>query len=82
MHFQGLNHSGSGSWVLHKGADLVGHAFFSIPGLSSSGDQVLGACSRPQLKALTYPLPHPSHLVFWVCNGVPSQVCLVSLLGS
>ena len=67
MHFPGLSCSGSGSRVLHKGADLVGPAFCAIPGLSSSGDQVFGACRCPQLKAATYPLPCPSCLVFWVC---------------
>ena len=67
LYFPGLNLSGSGSRVLHKGADLVGPAFCAIPGLSSSGDQVFGACRCPQLKAATYPLPCPSCLVFWVC---------------
>ena len=27
----GLNHSGSGSWVLHKGTDSVGPAFCALP---------------------------------------------------
>ena len=31
MYFPGLNHSGSGSWVLHRGADLVGPAFCALP---------------------------------------------------
>ena len=69
MHFPGLSRSGSGSLVLHKGTDLVGPAFAPVPGLRSSGDQFLGACSRPQLKAVTYPLPSPSGSVFWVYNG-------------
>ena len=69
MHFPGLSRSGSGSQVLHKGADLVGPVSASDPGLSSSGDQVLGVCSHPQLKAVTYPLPRPSRSIFWVCNG-------------
>ena len=30
MHFPGLSHSGSGSRVLHKGADLVGPAFCAL----------------------------------------------------
>ena len=30
IHFPGLSCSGSGSWVLHKGADLVGPAFFAL----------------------------------------------------
>ena len=42
MHFPGLSHSGSGTRVLHKGADLVGLVFVPFPGLSSSGDQVFG----------------------------------------
>ena len=31
VHFPGLSHSGSGSWVLHKGADSVGPAFCALP---------------------------------------------------
>ena len=77
MHFPGLSCSGSGSRVLCKGADLVGPAFAPVPGPSSSGDQVLGARSRPQLKAVTYPLLCPSRSVFWVYNGRA-----FSLLGS
>ena len=69
MHFPGLSHSGSGSWVLHKGVDLVGPAFCAVLGLSSSGDQVLGVCSHPQLEAASYHLPSPSCSGFWVCNG-------------
>ena len=31
MHLPGLSRSGSGTWVLHKGADLVGSAFSALP---------------------------------------------------
>ena len=31
VHFPGLNHSSSGSWVLHKGTDLGGSAFCALP---------------------------------------------------
>ena len=31
VHFPGLSCSGSGSWVLHKGADSVGTAFCILP---------------------------------------------------
>ena len=65
LHSPGLSCSGSGSQVLHKGADLV----VPVPGLSSSGDQVLGEHGRTQLKAVTYHLPCPSRSVFWVYNG-------------
>ena len=76
MHFPGLSHSGSGTRVLHKGADSVGPAFCALPRSSSSGDQVLGERGHPQLKAATYRLPRPCCLVFWVYNerifsGVP-----------
>ena len=47
MYFPGLSHSGSGSWVLHKGADSVGLCFVPFPGPSSSGDQMLGECNHP-----------------------------------
>ena len=40
MHFPGLNCSGSGSRVLHKG--WLGLHFVLFPGLNSSGDQVFG----------------------------------------
>ena len=35
VHSPGLSRSGSGSRVLHKGADLVGLAFCALPGPSS-----------------------------------------------
>ena len=31
MHFPGLSCSGSGSWVLCKGTDLIGHEFYALP---------------------------------------------------
>ena len=31
VHFPGLSHSGSGSWVLHKGTDSVGPTFCALP---------------------------------------------------
>ena len=31
VHFPHLSHSGSGSWVLHKGTDLVGIEFCALP---------------------------------------------------
>ena len=31
MHFPGLNRSGSGTWVVLRGADLVGPAFCALP---------------------------------------------------
>ena len=33
VHFPGLSHSGSGSWVLHKGTDSVWHVLGALPSL-------------------------------------------------
>ena len=76
-----LSESGPGLYALPRSKSLrfrfsgtpqrhrLGWAcFVPFPGLSSSGDQVLGEPSRPQLKAVTYRLPHPSYSVFWVYN--------------
>ena len=54
----------------------LGLHFVPFPGLSSSGDQVLGERSCPQVGAATYHLPRPCCSVFWVYNlctlsGVP-----------
>ena len=43
--------------------------FVPFPGPSSSGDQVLGEHSQPQLEGASYHLPGPSHSVSWVLNG-------------
>ena len=68
MHFQVLNHSGSGSQILHKVQTWLGLRFVPFPGPSSSGDQVLGEHSHPQVRAVTYHLPRPCHSVFCVYN--------------
>ena len=56
VQFLGLSHSGSGSQVLHRGADLVGPAFCPLPGPSSSSDQMLGEHTLPGVGA-SYHLP-------------------------
>ena len=59
VHFPGLSHSGSGSWVLHKGADSVGSAFYAFPCPSSSGNQELEELTLLRC-SVTYPLPIPA----------------------
>ena len=52
-----------------SGEDLqtwLGLRFVPFPGLTSSGDQVLGKCSLPRWCGVSYHLPHPSRLVSWV----------------
>ena len=49
MHFPGLSCSGSGTWVVLRGADSVGPAFCPFPVPSSSGDKVFGEYGRCDL---------------------------------
>ena len=63
MHLPGLSRSGSGFRVLHKGADRLGLRFVPVPGPSSSGDQVLGERSHPQVGRGCVLLPPPSKLL-------------------
>ena len=74
----GLSRSGSGSWVLHKGADSVGSAFCALP--RSEQLRRPGAwrvhCPRWAVRLITSRLPAPR---FPVCaTGAPPQVCRVS----
>ena len=46
----------------------LGLRFVPFPGPSSSGDQVLGKHSRPQLKAVTYHLTRLTRSIFWEYN--------------
>ena len=83
IHFPGLSHSGSGSQVLHKGADLVGPAFCALP--RSEQLRWPGAWREQSppgagVHLITSPVPAAQ---FSGCTmGTPSQVCHVSLLGS
>ena len=52
MHLPGLSCSGSGTRVVFRGADPVGPAFFALPALSSSGDEVFGERSHCDLSPL------------------------------
>ena len=79
MHFPDLCHSGSGSWVLHKGTDSVAPEFCAFSSPSSSGDQVLGKCTLPRYSA-SYHLPSPSSSLSSCTAGAPCQVCHVSPL--
>ena len=66
-----------------SGEDLqtwLGLRFVPFPGLTSSGDQVLGKCSLPRWCGVSYHLPHPSRLVSWVHIGstVSGVLCVSS----
>ena len=68
MHFPVLNHSGSGSRILHKGQTWLGLCFVPFPGPSSSDDQVFGECGRcdlspPRSLPLGFLGVQPAHLL-------------------
>ena len=77
--FQGLSYSGSGSWVLHKGTDLVGPEFCALPRCNQLRQPGAWRAHSPQVGGASYHLPGPSRLVSWVCSGsVISGVLCVS----
>ena len=83
IHFPGLSHSGSGSQVLHKGADLVGPAFCALP--RSKQLRWPGAWQEQSPAGWGVHLiasPVPAAQFSGCTTGMPSQVCHVSLLGS
>ena len=82
MHFPNLSCSGSGSWVLHKGTDSVGHVFCAIP--RSEELRRPGAWRAHYLRCVVHLITSPvSAAWFPGCAVVaPSQVCCVSPLGS
>ena len=82
VHLPGLSRSGSGSWVLHKGADSVGPAFCAFP--RSEQPRRPGAWQAQSFSwavhLITSPVPVPR---FPGCAArAPSQVCCVSPLVS
>ena len=78
MHFPGLSHSGSGAWVLHKGADSVGPAFCALTGPSSSGDQVAWLALSPQVCGASYHIPIPAARCPGCAAGISAGVPCVS----
>ena len=79
VHFPGLSCSGSGSWVLHKGTDLVGHAFCVLPRFEQLRQPGTWRSHSPQVGGASYHLPIPSPSVSWVrCRGAISVVPCVS----
>ena len=74
VHLPGLSCSGSGSWVLHKGADSVGQAFYAFPRSEQLRRPGAWRAHSPQVGGASYHLPGPCH---WV-----SQVCCESTVSS
>ena len=76
MHSPGLSCLGSGSWVLHKGTDLVGLVFSALPRSKQLRRLCAWQMQSPTGGVCVLSPPRPSCSVFWVYNrhafsGVP-----------
>ena len=60
IHFPGLSHSGSGSWVMHKCTDLVGPAFWALPRSEQFRTRCLASTLSPAggVCLITSPVPN------------------------
>ena len=76
--FSGLSHSGSGSWVLHRGADSVGPAFCALPMSEELRRPGAWRVHTPQVWCVLS--PRPSRLVSWMRSGsaVSGVLCVSS----
>ena len=66
VHFPGLICSGSGSRVLHKGTDLVGHVFCALPRSEKLRQPGTLGVHCPRWSVHLHHLPGPVRLVSWV----------------
>ena len=67
VYFPGLSCSGSGSRVLHKGTDSVGHAFCALPRSKQLRQAGAWQVNCPRWTMHLNHLPSPGSLVSWVC---------------
>ena len=80
MQFPDLSCSGSGSWVLHKGTDLVGHAFCDLPRSEKLRRPGAWRAHCPRCAVRLNQLPGPGCLVSWVCceSAISGVLCVSS----
>ena len=80
MHFPGLSCSGSVSQVLHKGTDLVGHAFCALPKSVKLRRPGVWQGHCPQWTVFLNLLPGLSCSVFWVHHksAISGVLCVSS----
>ena len=80
MYYPGLSCSGSGSWVLHKGTDLVGPGFCALPRSEQLRRPDAWRAHSHQVGSASYHFPGPSLLVSWVRSGstVSGVLCVFS----
>ena len=69
VHFPGLSHLGSCSWVLHKGTHLVGPVFCALPRSEQLRRPGAWRAHSPEVVRASYHLHGPSHSISWVAAG-------------
>ena len=77
VHFPGLSHSDSGSWVLHKGTDSVGTAFCALPRSGQLRRPGAWWAHSPSWVMCLITAPVPAALFPGCAAVVLSQVCCV-----
>ena len=82
MHFTGLSHSGSGSWVLHKSTNLVGPMFCALPRPKQLRRPGAWRAHSPSWAVCLITSPVPGAWFPECTMRAPSQMCHVSPLGS
>ena len=80
MHFPDLSHSGSGSWVLHKGTNSVGPVFCALPRSEQLRRPGAWQAHSPQVGGASYLLPGPGRLVSRRAQWEHRLRCAVCLL--
>ena len=68
MHLPGLSHSGSGTQVVLRGANAIGPVFCALPRSKQLFEVFDVMRCLASTVTVTYCLPHPCRLVFWVYN--------------
>ena len=81
VHFPGLSCSGSGSWVPHKGTDLVGPAFCALPRSKELRQPGAWLAHYPSVQCILPP-PWPQLPGFLVAPQEHCLRCVVSPLES
>ena len=86
VHFPGLSYSSSGSQVLHKGTDMVGHVFCALPRFKQLRLPGSLQVHCPRWAVHLNHLPVPGRSVSWVrcestISGVPCVSCGKLILG-
>ena len=79
VHFPGLSHSRSGSWVLHKGTDSVGPASCALPRSEQLRRPGAWREHSPQVGSVSSP-PWPQPLGFLGAQWEHCLRCVVCLL--